>query len=156
MIPTGSSGYFSTGESRCPCCGYSMSNCYTISTISNRRIDKDYVEDPHEHLAEQDVADAPFPPVRSVRPLRRAWPQARAPPSTRSRRCVERLGKGAMMMTKREARKWVRQHWATYMDSADLPDGAPYEVFMVWSDESERLARKLGLHRDFDRLPPTG
>lgn len=65
-------------------------------------------------------------------------------------------------MTKREAQIWVRRHWATYMDGADCPElqGLPPAdadaVADVFCDESRRLARRLGLHRDFDRLePPT-
>lgn len=63
-------------------------------------------------------------------------------------------------MTKREARKWVRQHWATFMNSADCPglEGMSEEdadtVADVFVEESANLARRLGLGRDFERLEP--
>lgn len=63
-------------------------------------------------------------------------------------------------MDKREARRWVRRHWATFMNSADCPglEGLSERdadaVFGVFVDESARLARSLGLFRDFDPLPP--
>lgn len=58
-------------------------------------------------------------------------------------------------MTKRAARKWVRQHWATYMHGIDCPAECPEEVAEIWSEESRRLALRLGLFRDFDLLEPT-
>jgi hypothetical protein len=46
-------------------------------------------------------------------------------------------------LTKREARKWVRQHWAEFMRSADNPDGIPDEAAEVWSEECFRLAERI-------------
>lgn len=63
-------------------------------------------------------------------------------------------------MTRREARKWVRQHWATFMNSADCPglDGMSHAdtnaISEVFTSESRRLARRLGLFRDFEELEP--
>lgn len=57
-------------------------------------------------------------------------------------------------MTEREARKWVRQHWATFMLMADCPDKAPNEAANVFGEESRRLAGRLGLWRDFEPLEP--
>lgn len=73
----------------------------------------------------------------------------------------ERIGKPAQIargMTKREARKWVRRHWATFMNSADCPglegmsEANANAIADVFGDESDRLARRLGLFRDFDPL----
>ncbi len=51
---------------------------------------------------------------------------------------------------KREARRWVRLHWATFMESADvpaqheqMPDAADDLIGEVWAEESARLANRI-------------
>lgn len=50
-------------------------------------------------------------------------------------------------LSKREARRWVRQHWQDFMRSADCPD-LPLDDFGdsiadVFCEESRRLAERL-------------
>jgi hypothetical protein len=47
---------------------------------------------------------------------------------------------------RREARKWVREHWAALIRAADMGAVADLESDMiddVWSDECQRIAERL-------------
>jgi hypothetical protein len=46
-------------------------------------------------------------------------------------------------MTKREARKWVRQHWSAWMAGQDAPYDMPAEVGDMWRDETQRIAQRI-------------
>jgi len=50
-------------------------------------------------------------------------------------------------MTKTEARKWVREHFAYYIEASDPPDDAAEEgnelIGEVWGDECRKIARKI-------------
>ncbi len=46
-------------------------------------------------------------------------------------------------MTKREARRWVRLHWAAYMSAVNVPDPCPEEIAEVWRDECLRMADRI-------------
>ena len=49
-------------------------------------------------------------------------------------------------MTRREARQWIRGHWAQQIEWSDMPDLPPeYDdaISEVWSDESARIAARI-------------
>lgn len=47
-------------------------------------------------------------------------------------------------MTEHQARRWIREHWATFMWHADTPDGdVPELVHELWVEESRRMSSKL-------------
>lgn len=52
---------------------------------------------------------------------------------------------GESVKTRRQARKWVRNHWARFAASADLPDDPdmPSLAMEVWDDECQRIAHRL-------------
>ena len=54
-------------------------------------------------------------------------------------------------MTKREAKKWIRQHWATLIWNMDCPHNCPDAVANIFGEESQKLAVRLGLYKDFDQ-----
>jgi hypothetical protein len=46
-------------------------------------------------------------------------------------------------MTKAEARAWVRDHFAEFIEQADLQMDHPEEVEAVWGDECTKIAERL-------------
>jgi hypothetical protein len=50
-----------------------------------------------------------------------------------------------MPKNRREARAWVRRHWARFMLSADMPDDAMdcEHIWEVWNDEGRRCANRI-------------
>lgn len=59
-------------------------------------------------------------------------------------------------MNKREARKWVRRHWATFIWQDDMPDTKhltkPQDdaISEVWGEECQRIAIRLDPEGTFD------
>lgn len=59
------------------------------------------------------------------------------------------MASASKTMTRREARKWIREHYANWVFHSDCPGDMPEECNDVWQDEKVRCARKLGfLYRD--------
>lgn len=48
-----------------------------------------------------------------------------------------------MKLTRREARRYVREHWATLIEQADLQFTAPEGVEEIWGDECEKTATRI-------------
>jgi len=46
-------------------------------------------------------------------------------------------------MTRQEARRWMRNHFAEYIDLSEPPDDAPPLVQELWRDETLRIASRI-------------
>lgn len=64
----------------------------------------------------------------------------------RARKLPENIPDG-MPTNRDEARKWVREHWAEYIDKADhsglAMDADNYWIDDVFSDESAKIAKRI-------------
>ena len=49
----------------------------------------------------------------------------------------------SVKLTEREARRWVREHWADFIHLSDCPCGAPEEAANLWDSESKRIAARI-------------
>jgi hypothetical protein len=56
---------------------------------------------------------------------------------------TERSEDALKAMTRREARAWVRKHWADWIEQQDVPYPCPIEAAEVWSDETRRIAHRV-------------
>lgn len=45
---------------------------------------------------------------------------------------------------KREARKWIRKHWAEFIYQSDMQFDANEHIASVWKDECLKIANRLG------------
>lgn len=58
-------------------------------------------------------------------------------------------------MTRNEAKRWIREHWSTFIRLADCQmENAPPLVFAMWSQECQRIAMQIDGRSALDRVTP--
>lgn len=46
-------------------------------------------------------------------------------------------------MTKVQARRWIREHFAEFIKHSDCQMDCPAEVYEIWGDETQKIAARL-------------